>query len=316
MLQPESKRSPRWHILGAGAMGRLWAAYLKQAGYPVTLLVKSRGDLAGLKPPGRIILETQQTSNEYFIDTCTTANLNEPITHLLVCTKAPQAYSALQSISSCIDQSTLLLLMTNGMGFQQSIADYFPGTPVYCASTTEGAYQSDGNRIVHAGHGHTVVGKYPHGQYDSQLQKLVEALPGNFLSIDSSTYIFEKLWHKLAVNCAINGLTALYQCQNGALLDIPEAADRIAVICSEIQQVLLALNIKEPEQGMEKTVYSVIRSTASNTSSMLQDIMRHKKTEIDYLNGYVCNQAETLGLACKANQLLVTQIKELETSFH
>ena len=48
---------------------------------------------------------------------------------------------------------------------------------------------------------------------------------------------------------------------------------------------------------------------------MLADILSKKKTEIDYLNGAIVRQADSLGLRAPVNELLVDIVKTLESSF-
>jgi 2-dehydropantoate 2-reductase len=304
-----------WTILGAGAMGSLWACYLDKAGQSVTLTCKSAEHRKRFLDKGPIMLQSDSQTTTHKIETIIPSEIGEPVTHLLVCTKAHQAASAVESLGHAIDNSTRLVLMPNGMGFQEVIANRFPDLPVYCASTTEGAYFENGNRLIHAGKGHTFIGQYPEGTNHAAIQELTSTLPHELLSLSGTDRIVEKLWHKLAINCAANGLTAIYRCRNGELLAQPYARSRVAALCGEIRQLMAALGIPEPDRGLEQIVQDVTEATAANKSSMLQDILNERKTEIDYLNGYICEQAGKLGIPFEHNQQLVNQIKELEAAF-
>jgi 2-dehydropantoate 2-reductase len=305
-----------WTILGAGAMGCLWAGYLDKAGLPVSLVCKSAEHRKSLLDRGPLTLRINSETTTHRLKTIIPEEIRKPLTHLLVCTKAQQAVAAVESLANTIDRSTRLLLMPNGMGFQEIIAKRFPNSPIYCASTTEGVYFESGNRLVHAGKGHTFIGQYPEGSNHTAIQELINTLPYKQLSLSGSDRIIEKLWHKLAINCAINGLTAIYQCRNGELLAQPHARSRIAALCEEIRQLMAAVGISGPKHGLEQTVENATKVTASNKSSMLQDTLNRRKTEIDYLNGYICEQAGKLGTPCEHNQQLVNQIKEIEAAFN
>ena len=91
-------------------------------------------------------------------------------------------------------------------------------------------------------------------------------------------------WRKLAVNCVINPLTALYGCRNGDLQRYPE---QIETLCREVASVMAMEGYHTSCEGLMQYVMDVIRSTADNVSSMLQDIRNQRHTEIDYITGYL-----------------------------
>lgn len=59
-------------------------------------------------------------------------------------------------------------------------------------------------------------------------------------------------------------------------------------------------------------IYGIIHSTASNYSSMLQDIRNKRRTEIDYITGYLIKQARAHGLSTPENDRLYHFIKQRE----
>jgi hypothetical protein len=94
------------------------------------------------------------------------------------------------------------------------------------------------------------------------------------------------MWRKLAVNCTINALTAVHGCPNGALLEPGAAGDEFAALCAETATVLEALGQHAIAAELPATAAEVARRTATNRSSMLQDALARRRTEIDYINGF------------------------------
>jgi 2-dehydropantoate 2-reductase len=152
------------------------------------------------------------------------------------------------------------------------------------------------------------------------------------------------LWKKLAVNCVVNPLTALYGCPNGALLDridgfttdiLPDLVRddydvyRHSEKGKDLQYTSSSEAAVEPEQeerdefqAWQDYVLEVIHATAAHRSSMLQDVQqqqptlpdhlhRPQQTEIDALNGFVVRQARALGLPCDKNERLVQSVQKL-----
>ena len=62
-------------------------------------------------------------------------------------------------------------------------------------------------------------------------------------------------------------------------------------------------------------MYSVAKKTYNNKNSMLQDVLRGKPTEIDFINGRIVEFGKKLGIAVVTNELLTALIKGLESSF-
>jgi 2-dehydropantoate 2-reductase len=111
------------------------------------------------------------------------------------------------------------------------------------------------------------------------------------------------LWEKLVINVGINPLTALLRVPNGALLQLPEAWEVAAAAAAEAQAVAQASGYNlsgDPAARLRQ----VCANTATNRSSMLQDILAGRPTEIEALNAQVSTRGRVLGLATPVNDLL------------
>ncbi|MGB0468084.1 MAG: 2-dehydropantoate 2-reductase N-terminal domain-containing protein, partial [Pontibacterium sp.] len=71
-----------WYILGAGAIGCLWAAHLAKAGHPVTLILRNKERLAHFRATAAITLETESGSETIPVNACL-AGQTGPVQHLL-----------------------------------------------------------------------------------------------------------------------------------------------------------------------------------------------------------------------------------------
>ena len=307
-IQRQTKRTTvHWYILGAGAIGCLWAASFRRAGFPVTLITRDRRD------SHRISLVTGDETIECDLKTETVAEFlaSEQVpSRLLVTTKAHHTDTALEAIRSRISNDTLLLILQNGLAARQ-VAEEFPNSPLLAAITSDGAYRSDGMTVVFSGTGKTFIGSYDGTDHSG----ILDELPTAFLDIEYCDDIEIRQWQKLAVNCAINGLTAIYHCRNGELLDKPQALASMERICNEVMAVTGALGFP-PDRfaGCYEAARATARSTAANYSSMYKDIEQGRRTEIDFINGYLCREANRLQISCPENRAIVNAIKQLEQS--
>jgi 2-dehydropantoate 2-reductase len=291
----------RWHILGAGAIGSLFGSTLVRAGVDCTLLLR-RADHGyrelQVEEGGRITATALA---------CSAVTAGGTINRLLVTTKAHQALDALQDVHHRLSPDATVLLLMNGMGLAEDVSRQFPGARVYCGTTTEGAYRRSPQHIVHAGRGVTLVGS-PEGRAAPDWFATWEAAD---LDCRWTGDIRSALWHKLAINCAINPLTAIHRCRNGKLIADPELHRTVHELCDEIVAVSRALGFTTTAADLHTTVEQVAAATAENRSSMLQDVTAGRPTEIDHITGYLVSQATLLGIAVPLNRALLEAVKHV-----
>ena len=123
--------------------------------------------------------------------------------------------------------------------------------------------------------------------------------------------IDQALWLKLAINCAINPLTAVHGCLNGELAQRPELAMEVRRLCEEIAAISRAAGYTSAAANLEQAVTDVIAGTANNRSSMLQDVQDGHRTEIDYITGYLLCVARRHGIAAPCNQSLFERVHNM-----
>ncbi len=287
----------RWHILGAGAMGRLFACKLLDAGLEPALLLRSGASR-------RETLRRRRGEREDAL-TCEAIGVNAledaDIQGLLVTTKANDAVAAVHSCQAALAPQAPVILLNNGMGVLEALAD--TGLNLLAGTTTEGAYLEDGI-LVHAGQGETVF-----GQEDAPAPAWFTPFADSAERFSWTDQIDDALWKKLLINCAINPLTALHRCRNGALLDNPVLRAEMELLCEELAAVSAARGNARGASCALDWALSVVQRTAANQSSMLQDVLQGRETEIRYITGYLLAEARRLGVPCPHNERLYRSLQ-------
>ncbi len=334
-----------WHVLGAGAMGCLWAVRLWQ--HPplarrVTLLLRSAEELETYRRHGGVRLEegceNQQRAGDVVgaglareqgqsqeVDAsrarpapstdhiptpvpaaCVTED-GPPLSHLLVATKSQDVAAALHSVHARLTPDTCIVLLQNGVRVQREITDQYGADRVYCLSTSHGAWRRGPFHVVHAGRGTAWLGQLESNNVWA-LDALLARLPAAAMQIDTDPHIARRLWQKFAVNCAVNALTVLYDCRNGELLKIPQARKDLDALTGEIERLLDLLPEVPPLPDLRESVAEVLRVAAENVSSTLQDARQGRATELAHLNGYLCELATLHGLDSPLNIGLLQRV--------
>ncbi|MBO2598421.1 ketopantoate reductase family protein [Shewanella algae] len=299
-------------ILGVGAIGQLLAQQLAAAGLEPWLL--PRANTPSLAEQGEEQVYTlelgDQSLQTSFLCLAQDSSKLKQLNLLLVTVKAYQVEAALEPLLPKLHPDCRILLLHNGLGPHQSLAAKLNGRPLSLGTTSQGALKLSSNHIRQTGSGLTQIGDLIGAPMPEVMKTtLLNAIPGS----QWSDTILEALWQKLAVNAVINPLTAIHRVNNGALA-APEFEGTICAILDELLQVAKQEGIALTFDALHARVKEVIRLTAANYSSMYQDLKHGRKTEIDYINGYLQQRAEQYGLTLPINSELVAQIKALESN--
>lgn len=131
------------------------------------------------------------------------------------------------------------------------------------------------------------------------------------LKVELETDIETALWDKLAVNASLNGLTAVLGCRNGDVLNTSYGRLLLGKCCDEVEGVMKASGLSRPRNLLSR-VERVVRLNAANFSSMHQDIVARRTTEIDYINGFVLKKGTQLGVPTPYNHVIFNLVKMKE----
>lgn len=304
---------PRWYILGAGAMGCLWAYQLRAEGFPVTLLFRNEEKLAQLGKKGLTYSATWREglpSYNISVEGELIGESSKPIQQLLITTKAHQTEEAYQSILPRIKSDSRIVLLQNGLGVFEKLIALYPTKNFFNASTTEGAYIQDDFHVIHAGKGKTWVGTLLPYISPSESGAVMDMLKQLDFDIEWTKELEVKLWQKLAANAIINPLTVIFNCKNGELLTNPAAIEVIKKLSHEIEALLMVKTISNPNPNLYEFIIKILDKTANNYSSMWQDVHHGRDTEWEFINGYISIESERLKLPCPTNDAIIRRLQQ------
>ncbi|EKT4521668.1 putative 2-dehydropantoate 2-reductase [Pseudomonas putida] len=281
--------SSTWHILGAGSLGSLWACRLARAGKAVRLVLRDEQRVAAYQAVGGLTLVEHDQASHYAIP-AESPGAHGPIHRLLVACKAYDAAPAVARLAPRLAKGAELVLLQNGLGSQDEVAEQVPRARCIFASSTEGAFREDDWRVRFAGQGFNWLGDPANPAVPEWFDDLGDAgIPAEW-TVD----ILTRLWRKLALNCAINPLTVLHDCHNGGLL---EHLGEVSILCEELAELLRRCGQPQAAEALGEEVQRVVLATAANYSSMYQDVRHGRRTEVHYLLGHACRTAARHGLS-------------------
>ncbi|MEL7293542.1 MAG: 2-dehydropantoate 2-reductase [Pseudomonadota bacterium] len=286
-------------VLGPGAIGSLWASHLHTAGHSVSVWSRQTSPMVSIQLEQNQPVSFDNNSH----DSLDKADL------ILVTLKAPQVVSSLESFVGKLASETIIVLMHNGMGTAEQITQRFANNPLIVATTTHGALRDSQGKVRHTGQGHTELGGY--NQAGKRCSFVAEVFQHSLPQVKWNPDILNALWNKLAINCAINPLTAIHQVPNGSLAE-PQHAATLQAAIREVCLVMQAEGVSTNEEQLTHSVDKVIQATAKNLSSMNQDIVHQRQSEIDFITGHLIKIAQKHGIATPVNLELYQAVKNIE----
>lgn len=275
-----------WLILGAGSLGRLLACRL--ANHVELALLGRQASQAPL-----LLTDPAGAQSAHTIARLRPNQAPSTPAMVLITTKSHAVEPALHELAPYVAPATPLVLWQNGYRVQQPLTRRWPG-PVLCATTSEGAYTEGADGVVHAGHGRTYIGNLD-GAHGALATQVAGVLDRAGLACEACGDIHRRLWHKLAVNAAINPLAARHRIANGRLRE-PAFRPRVEAIVAEVTTIMAAEGIAPPEEGWAMMVWRVIEATADNRASMLQDVLAGRPTEREAILAPLLDAATRHGL--------------------
>ncbi len=308
----------RFVVVGPGALGCLLAAKLASgiAGTGDTLWILDHNrERAGLLGNQGILYEKRENRKSFAVNACSDPSAMGGADVVFLCVKSYDLQTALEFCRPLFAPGTLVVFMQNGISHLELEKQVGGATPVY-GCTSEGATHLGAGHIRHAGEGATFLGflQHPGKAAENLLSEAVSRLRNGGLSASVSANILTRLWSKLFVNVGINALTAIHDCPNGDLLVIPGVDVEMKAAVDEAVRLAAAKGIV-PETDPYLATVEVCRATATNISSMRQDVLKKKRTEIDAINGAVVKEAAELKIPAPANESLVLRIKDIEKRY-
>ena len=295
-------------ILGTGAMACWYAGRLAQYA-DVTLAGQWVEGLAALRQHG-VTLERDGARTRYGVRVAGYGEELPPFRLALVLVKAYQTEAAAAALARWLAADGLAVTLQNGLGNLEVLAARLGTERVALGVTTAGATLVAPGIVREAGAGPTSIARHPRSA------ALLQLLRSAGLPADLADGALGLAWGKLAISAAVNPITALLRIPNGGLLE-PQARGALeaaGMAMREVEATAQAAGLRLPYADVTAELEAVLRRTAANRASMLQDIEAGRPTEVEAINGAVVREAEGRGVPVPVNRVLLGLIRSLPAS--
>lgn len=303
-------------IIGAGAMGCLYGGKLSATESNAVYLLDVWEEHVSAINKGGLYVEEEGKELQYTgLRASTDANEIGVAELVIIFVKSTITAQAVRANMAVFGPDTVALTLQNGVGNIELIGKEIGMEKVIAGTTAHGATMLSPGHIRHAGVGKTIIGELD-GSITPRLEKVRNVLNLAGMETEVSKNVMGLVWDKLLVNAGINPLTAITKLQNGKLLNYPSVLKIMdqAVLEGEAVAKAKGILLGETHPGISPVEHTrnVAMATAENRSSMLQDILKGKKTEIERINGAIVDEGEELGIPTPVNRTLVELVRFYE----
>ena len=285
-------------VMGAGAVGCYVGAMLARAGEQVTLIGRPALQQAvsadGLRLEKDGVVET--TPARATTDPAAVAGCDL----VFIAVKSADTATAARAIAPHLDTITTIVSLQNGIS-NAAILTRELGRPTLPCVVYVAVDMATPGHVTHRGGGRLLLGD---GTGASTTAKRLNAAQ---IPTTISPDVETALWTKLAINCALNALSALTRQPYAILRDHPDTTATFAAILAECTAVARASGITLPDDILDQVLH-ITHTMPNQLSSTAQDLIAGKPTEIDHLNGEIARRADALNIPAPLNHALALMV--------
>jgi 2-dehydropantoate 2-reductase len=297
-------------IIGPGALGCLLAAALFEAGEDVRLVDYRPERVILLRRQGLRLRTPEGRERHLQVPIGLPAEVG-PVSLAILAVKAHQTRTAAPDLPRLLAAGGIALTLQNGLGNLEEMAQVVGPERLLAGVALLGVTRLEEGEIVPAGQGPLIIGVPAGSQVlPDEIAEVVAVFQRTGLDCREALDIVAVMWEKLLLNVGLNPLTALLRVPNGALPALPEAWELALAAAHEGLAVARAAGINlaiDPEARLRQ----VCAATAANRSSMLQDVLAGRPTEIEALNGQVSARGRALAVPTPVNDFLTKLLRVL-----
>lgn len=318
-------------ILGSGSLGIIIGGLITQTrNYDVDLIDVNKENINALNKHGAKI--TGYLNMNVPVNAKHPKNLKEKYDLILLLTKQTFTTDALNSIMPFLKNDCIVCTLQNGMP-EEHVASIVGEKNIISGAVAFGAtWKGPGMSELTTEWKSVRDHAFTIGELDRQITNRIKDVQEILSSVgkcEVSTNIIGVKWTKLLMNATFSGMSAALGCTFGDVLENPISMNSLARIADETIKVARAhgvklekmmgknfedLELKNGESYKDKLDFynEVWQPHAKLKASMLQDLEKNIKTEIDFINGYISRKGREVRIATPFNDTVCKLVNEAE----
>jgi 2-dehydropantoate 2-reductase len=312
-----SFEEPKVVVVGAGAMGGLFGGLLAEGGLDVTLVDAWPEHIAAIKAGGLRVVGVGGDRAIKVGATTNAAEVRSADVVLFQC-KAFANEAAARSVKHLFGGATIAITFQNGLGNEQTLGGILGEKNVIGGLTAQAGLAEAPGVVRNFGDLPTYIGEIAGGLSDRAVA-IARAFTAHGLPTRASAEIKREKWKKLLGNVALGAISAVTDLRSFEIMRVPELQEIVFRAVDEAAAVAkaegVALDVAEAREVLMKLVDISGGGTGTSKSSMREDIIRRRRTEIDTIHGAVARLARRHNVATPTIDAMVAMVKGVQSTY-
>lgn len=300
-------------IIGAGAMGSVYGGLLAKTGHEVWLVDVWREHIEAIRA-NDLRVDTPGGTHTVKVNAVTHAEETGAVDWVIVFVKSYHTASAIAQNSALFGDETTFLTLQNGHGNLEAITEAVGDNRAVGGVSYISATVHAPGHVEQTSGGKTVIGEL-NGERTNRIQAMSEVLETAGFSGGITEDIQSIMWGKLIVNIMGNALSAVTGLTSYGIAHSPDAKTMMKLVGDEAANVANALGIQLPYDDPAAYILDEIGEGGPGRASMLQDVDRKRRTEIDAMNGVIVREGERLGIPVPYNRAMTHLVRATESGY-
>ena len=227
-----------------------------------------------------------------------------PAKLVIIATKTPSLEEALVNIVPLVDEKTVLLPLLNGITASDIIQKHFPRNTVLKGYFLGHASVRENNRISHDG-----VGTFFIGGNKEAAAATYELFTSSGINTVIPDDIISAMWKKFVLNVGVNQTQAVFKADYGSMQKSQEMLSYARNLMQEAVLVANAEHVSGTESMVEDAMKVILDMPGNVKTSMLQDVLAGRVTEVDAFAGTICQKAALCKIPVPYNQDVLDKLR-------
>lgn len=302
-------------VLGAGAMGSVIGGALAKAENDVVLIDVVKETIEAINSRGLLVREKDGHEETIKVSATDRPESVGTVDLVVVFVKCYHTESAIRNVAPIIGPRTVVLSLQNGWGNGPTIGKIVGFEKLLVGVSYHSATVLGPGHVLHAGTGSTFIGELD-GTPSDRLATIAKAFDAAGIPVTPTTSVLKEIWSKLALNAVTLPTSASIRLSADRLLAAGEMEQLMKALLQEVVAVAQAQQIPLDFDERWQAIAGLLGKLAPGTKgSMLQDVERNRRTEIDVINGAIVEAGRRLNIPTPYNNAMLWLIKALENSF-
>ena len=306
-------------MIGCGAAGSVFAAYLRRGGAELTLVDRYRAHMDACREHGLLFVTPEGEERLTGFHTALSAKELDEQDAVILMVKATQTESMIEDLRGCVGPETAVVSLQNGLGNDELLSRYFPPEHILYGFGTIGTELPEPGKCVSKPESGVIM-RFGAVRESPRAEAVGRYLERCFRA-GGCEAVFEKdirpfVWKKAISNSGYNTLSALLRLKVGDFLDTEDGTALLLSVWAEGCAVCRAVTGTDLWPELLEELPRLKSGFASYYPSMAQDVLIHRRqTEILHLNGAIARYGATCGIPTPLHDALTRMILCIQASY-